>query len=113
MSSLINVKELRPGMTLAAPIMNRYGQILLNSGIELLPKHSKLFKTWGIKVITIKDGSNGNDGIANDELKEEAKMRLESRLLWEPETPLEQNLYEVSLDNAVKNIISKYNYEES
>ena len=112
MSSLINVEELKPGMILAAPIMNRYGQILLNSGVELMPKHMKLFKTWGIKVITIKDDSTENAKIVNDDLKEEAKLKFANRLLWEPETPIEFDLYEVSLNKAVKDIISKYDYEK-
>ena len=112
MSTLINVEELKPGMTLAAPIMNRYGQILLNSGVELMPKHSKIFKTWGIKVITINGGSTENEEIVSDDLKDEAKSKFENRLLWEPENPIELNLYEVSLNKAVKDIISKYNYEK-
>ncbi len=113
MSSLINVEEVKPGMVLAAPIMNRYGQILLNSGIELMPKHSRLFKTWGIKVITIKNESSENDIIENNDLRNEAKIKFENRLLWQPETPIEHNLYEVSLNKAVKDLISKFSHEKS
>ncbi|MGD8780856.1 MAG: hypothetical protein PVH88_18060 [Ignavibacteria bacterium] len=113
MALLIKVEKLRTGMTLAAPIMNRYGQVLLNSGVELMPRHSRLFKIWGIKVITIKDGSTENQEIVNDDLREKTKLKFDSRLLWEPENPLETDLYEVGLNKTIKDIISKYNHEKS
>ena len=48
MPRLISIEEAESGMVLAAPILNRYGQVLLAAGVEFQPKHSVMFKTWGI-----------------------------------------------------------------
>lgn len=106
MSSVVHLEEIVPGMVLGAPILNRYGQTLLASGIVINEKHLLMFKTWGIKHITIEGELEKSDEVSeiSEDLMNLAKSHLKKRLLWEPACPIEEDL----ISAAVERIIDTY-----
>lgn len=44
----INLENLKPGMVLAANVIERGGRVLLGAGVELTEKHISIFRKWGI-----------------------------------------------------------------
>lgn len=107
MSNLIEVEKSEPGMILAAPILNRYGQVLLSSGIELMPTHLKMFRTWGIKLITVKGNELEETTIITDELKKKAKEIFLNRINWEVKSDFEKNLVDVGIKHYLMKLVKK------
>ncbi len=64
MSSILSIEQVEIGMVLANPVVNRYGQVLISNGTELLQRHIKLLKTWGIKFIHLVGDDLEDDGNA-------------------------------------------------
>ena len=108
MSNLIEIEKSEPGMILAAPILNRYGQVLLSTGVELMPSHLKMFKTWGIKLITVK-GEEYEEAVISEELKRKAEEIFASRITWEAKSDFERGLFEIGVKKIVSSLIQKGN----
>ncbi len=51
----INIKDVEPGMILSEDAVHSNGRILLKSGSKLSQNHIKIFKTWGVSTINIKN----------------------------------------------------------
>ncbi len=105
MSHSIGIDELLNGMVLAAPVKNKYGQIILNAGTVLEEKHGKMFRMWGIKEIYIKkeDDPGVEDKQAARKLSD-AKEILSKRLTWKPKNKTEEELYELALQITLEKI---------
>lgn len=102
MPKFITTKEIVSGMQLAAPIKNRFGQILLASETILEERHIKVFQTWGIEKIFIKDGSeNAKEKEYDENTVTEAKKLLGNRLRWRPKNQHEEELYEAALKHVL------------
>lgn len=97
MSNLIEIEKSEPGMTLAAPILNRYGQVLLATGVTLLPSHLKMFKTWGIKLITIKSDEFEDDAVVTEDMKQKAEELFLNRINWKVKSDFEKGLFEIGV----------------
>ena len=104
MSDLIEVSKYEPGMILAAPILNRYGQVLLAAGVELTPVHKKMFLTWGIKLITVKSDDSEEGIVVTEEMREKAEKIFTSRINWVPKSSLEKNLFEMGVKRILINL---------
>lgn len=104
MSTLIEVSKYEPGMILAAPILNRYGQVLLSAGVELQPKHITIFSTWGIKLITIKSKNSDEEVVITDDMRKQAEKIFYSRINWQPKTDLEKDLCEMGVKKVLINL---------
>ncbi|MBU2491862.1 MAG: hypothetical protein KJ571_04500 [Bacteroidetes bacterium] len=104
MSSLIEVSKFETGMVLAAPILNRYGQVLLGAGVELQENHKKLFLTWGIKLITIKNENGKDEIVITDEMKEQAEKIFSDRINWKPTSSYEKDLFEMGVKRVLMNL---------
>ena len=52
---LNELKAVEPGLILAEPVLNQFGQTLLPRGVELQPRHLKVLKTWGCKTVRVKE----------------------------------------------------------
>jgi hypothetical protein len=103
MATVIHLDEIVEGMVLGAPILNRYGQTLLASGIVIDEKHLLMFKTWGIKHITIE--GEPKKVVEKQEISEDlinlAKSHVRKRLLWDPVEPLEEDLFNAAVDRVI------------
>ena len=109
MSELIEVAKFEPGMVLAAPILNRYGQVLLAAGVELKSNHQRLFATWGIKLITVKGDDNDDDLVITEDMREQAEKIFNSRITWNPRSRLEKDLFEMGVLNLVGKLSKREN----
>jgi hypothetical protein len=53
----LNLDQIQPGMVLAADVLDRNGRVLLKSGLEVIEKHLRILKQWGVTEADIKDVS--------------------------------------------------------
>lgn len=49
----VTVDQARPGMTLAAPVTDRMGRLLIPAGADLSERHVGALATWGVDQIEI------------------------------------------------------------
>ena len=106
MSNLIEIEKSEPGMILAAPILNRYGQVLLSTGVELMPRHLKMFRTWGIKLITVK-GEEFEEAVITEGLKSKAEEIFLRRISWKVKSDFEKGLFEMGVRKILLNLTKK------
>ena len=45
---ILNINDIKEGMTLAADVKNKHGNIMIKQGMSLSEKHIMLLKAWGI-----------------------------------------------------------------
>jgi hypothetical protein len=45
---ILNINDLKEGMTLAADVKNKHGNIMIKQGMTLTERHIMLLKAWGI-----------------------------------------------------------------
>jgi hypothetical protein len=64
---ILNINDLKEGMTLAADVKNKHGNIMIRQGMTLSEKHIMLLKAWGIAEADV-DGFN-RDQLHEDEMK--------------------------------------------
>ena len=100
MGKYIPVDDIVAGMTLADPIVNKYGQVIMAAGVQLGTHHIIKLKTWGITHVSIE--SHGESGISV-EIRAIARERLEKRLTWDFQHPLEEDMYAAAIElTAIK-----------
>ncbi len=56
MTQTVPTAELRAGMTLAAPVHDRSGRLLIPAGMTLQDKHLRVLQAWGVSEVRIQDG---------------------------------------------------------
>ncbi len=58
---ILNISDIKPGMKIAAPVLNQKGLLLLPEGTTLTEKHFFILESWGITEANI-DGvsTSGN-----------------------------------------------------
>lgn len=61
---ILNINDLKEGMTLAADVKNKHGNIMIRQGMTLTEKHIMLLKAWGIAEADV-------EGFNRDQLQEE------------------------------------------
>ena len=61
---ILNINDLKEGMTLAADVKNKHGNIMIRQGMTLSEKHIMLLKAWGISDADV-------DGFDRDQINEE------------------------------------------
>jgi len=64
---ILNINDLKEGMTLAADVKNKHGNIMIRQGMTLSEKHIMLLKAWGIAEADV-DGFN-REQLHEDEMK--------------------------------------------
>jgi hypothetical protein len=103
MATVVHLEKIEPGMTLGAPILNRYGQTLLAAGVVLDEKHLLMFKTWGIKHITVAGESPKKEDPKeiSEDLINLAKNHIRKRLLWTDLTPQEEDLFNAAVERII------------
>lgn len=103
MSKVVHLEKITTGMVLGAPILNRYGQTLLAAGVVLEEKHLMMFKTWGIKHITVDEGKpeENPEKVISEDLINLARTHVKKRLLWNEFTPIEEDLIEAAVERVI------------
>jgi hypothetical protein len=56
------ILDVNPGMILASDAMDMSGRMLLAAGKEITAKHLKIFRTWGVPEVDIKEDSTAGSG---------------------------------------------------
>ena len=74
----VNLENLKPGMILAAKVVERGGRILLGAGVELTEKHISIFRKWGIAEADVRS-------VTQEEAAANVNAHLDPRLLQEGE----------------------------
>jgi hypothetical protein len=102
---LNELEAVEPGLILAEPVLNQFGQTLLPRGVELQPRHLNVLKTWGCKAVKVKEeGVPEKEAEVSPEVMDRALTRVNWRLKWEPTTNLEKEIFQL----AVKRVIQKF-----
>ena len=99
----IAIDEIEPEMILSAPVINRYGQVLLAAGVTLTERHKTIFKTWGIQSVSVEgEDEEDPDSQLTDELLARGKARIQNRLVTPPQHPREKEIIELAIRQAAQ-----------
>lgn len=93
MGKIITIDEIQEGMILDEPVLNSFGQTLLNKGASLSQKHKIVFQTWNIKSLKIKSDEEDSENEFSPEQLELSEKNLKIRLNWQPRNLVEKDLY--------------------
>jgi hypothetical protein len=58
---ILNLDDVKPGMTLAEAVRNHQDQLLLEGGRRITQKSIRIFKSWGIRRVAVQFGTAGDD----------------------------------------------------
>jgi hypothetical protein len=58
---ILNLDDVKAGMTLAEAVRNHQDQLLLEGGRRITEKSIRIFKSWGIRRVAVKSGPAGDD----------------------------------------------------
>lgn len=56
---ILNLEEVKPGMTLAKAVHTHPERPLLEAGRRLTEKHLRIFKSWGVATVEVKESAAG------------------------------------------------------
>ena len=99
---VLNTNDLKVGMILAQPALNKNGTVILGEGSALTEKHINLFKAWGVSEVDI-------EGVASGQMEREEMQALPPEVIeridreldeWFP--PFENNLVVSEIYKIVK-----------
>lgn len=107
MGSRINIENIEEGMVLSEPVLNKHGQVLLGTGIDLQKKHIRILKSWNISFVYIKDENQNENRKISKELMKLAVKDLKKIIKWKP-----INKNEVALINACAKYLVMNVYEK-
>ncbi len=94
---VLNIKDLKAGMILDQPIINKHGALLLDGGRELTDKHIEIFKTWGITEADIQ-------GVDQEQLENEEMNTLPEHVLESIEHDLKNYFVDFENNKVMKEI---------
>jgi hypothetical protein len=98
----ISLQNLKPGMVLAADIVENHGQVLLTAGSTINEKHINIFKTWGIPEADI-------ENIDDEEITISEALELDPELLkTAQERADEQFLFNNAKYPATKKLVQMF-----
>jgi hypothetical protein len=66
---VLNLDEVKPGMTLAKSVFTHQERLLLEAGRRLTERHLHIFKSWGVAAVEVK-GAAAGEGAAPAEAPE-------------------------------------------
>ena len=79
--TIVNISDLKPGMTLATPVLNAQGGVLLNEGVELTDRHLHILRSWGILQADIEGVESSQiKQIDFQDLPDETKKQIEDTI---------------------------------
>ena len=107
MANVISIDNIEEGMIIVEPIVNKFGQTLIPPGATLTAKHKVILKTWNIRSVAVKSDANEKEVEISEELRNLALEKLDKILMWEPRNAIENNLMQIGIIHAAKNILHK------
>lgn len=107
MANTITVDDIEEGMILAEPVLNNFGQTLLQAGVTLSDKHKTILKTWNISLITVKTDDKEEEIEISPEVYALAEEKLKRRVKWTPKSSAEKDLYLMGIQHTAKKILKK------
>ncbi len=111
MPNIIQIDKVQKGMVLAEPIVNSFGQTLISSGIEIKDNHIRVLKTWNVRSVIVKEDENEEEVEITKEMILLAQKKLSERVLWNPRTEEEKDLYKAVVTYYAKNLSEKMQEE--
>lgn len=109
----ISLQNLKPGMVLAADIVENHGQVLLTAGSTITEKHIDIFRTWGIPEANITN-------VDEEEIARSETLELDPELLkaaqqradelfkfYDLELPAAKKLMQMFVKNEVAQMADK------
>jgi hypothetical protein len=99
------VENIKPGMLLAQPILNKYQKEIFPIGTKLTEYHRNFFKNAGLQFVVIDHDSEPVDSTPNSEIRALAAQRVAKRIRWKPCNPMEEEIYQLAL-RAVEHSLS-------
>lgn len=99
MSEIISIDNLQEGMVLAEPVINNFGQTLLNTGVCINAHHKKILKTWNIHNLHIQSESSDNNSSVEfgQDILNFIESALSSRMKWKPDLKIENDLFKTAV----------------
>lgn len=88
----LNLDQLRPGMVLAAHVLDRNNRVLLKAGLELTEKYLTILRQWGITEADI-------EGIEREEVNTQEVLELDPELLVHAELSYRSLFYHADLSH--------------
>lgn len=107
MPNLITIDKIKEGMILVEPIVNSFGQTLINSGVELKENHIRVLKTWNIKSVSIKEDDSEEEVEITKEMIMMAQKKIAGRVQWKPRNNEEKDMYKAVVLHFAKNLSTK------
>jgi hypothetical protein len=103
MAISVPLEELETGTVLAEPVFNRFGQLLMDKGARISDRHLNVFKTWGITRVLI-EGERDQEAVPviSQEIRNRAEARINKRLFWRPNNPMEEEIIHLAVEQAVQ-----------
>lgn len=98
----VKFEEITPGMILAEPVQNNFGQTMIPKDFTIEEKHLRMLKLWNITGIIIKrDEDDVKKELTPDVIKK-YKDRLESRMSWKAENAIENNMFSCAIKHLAE-----------
>jgi len=107
MLTRISVENIKPGMLLAQPILNKYQKEIFPIGTKLTEYHRNFLKNSGVQCVVIDHDSEPVDSTANSEIRALASQRVNKRIRWKPCNPMEEEIYQLALQSAEHLLLEK------
>ncbi len=113
---ILSLKKLKPGMILAEPVINFQGVLLLGPGVELSAKNIHIFKSWGVKQVSVKGKSKkkrrSKPGDEN-EVRLAIQKELMPKFLDVMEDPVMAEIMRVAVNVLEKRALMKEDEDET
>jgi hypothetical protein len=100
MATRISVENIKPGMLLARPIVNKHQKEIFPIGTKLTEYHRTFFKNGGLQFVVIDHDSEPVDSTIDSESRALATQRVNKRIRWKPSNPMEEEIYQLALQSA-------------
>lgn len=92
----VDLDTISEGMTLAKPVFNKVGQVMIAQDVAVTSKHINILKIWGIKKVEIVV-NNDSDSIVNEsDSIVKKKQRIMEILGWEVDNDFLDEIIELA-----------------
>ena len=107
MATRIPVGNIKPGMLLAEPILNKQQREIFPTGTKLTQYHMTFFKNSGIQFVVIDQNVERPDSTPNSDMRALAIQHVDKRILWKPCNPLEEEIYRLAIQRAEHSLVER------
>ena len=107
MLTRITVENIKPGMLLAEPVLNKHQREIFPIGTKLTEYHRNFFKNSGVQCVVIDHEPEPAHSPPNTEVHPLAAQRVDKRIRWKPCNPMEEEIYQLALQSAERALSEK------